>query len=153
MADPHAPSSSLEDVGAANPSDDGALMLTPKLTASREIHPLKCCCGSIECVLLRHNCSVLDGVEKDVYTAARMGQVRCNVSYQNHERAQKQTAPRLLSVRLSQHGFPSLAIFGVATLHRHKRASASAAAQLCCRVCMFDAPSYLASHLTFHMSD
>ncbi|KAI1416082.1 hypothetical protein F5Y13DRAFT_154530 [Hypoxylon sp. FL1857] len=36
--------------------------------------PMKCCCGSVECVFLRHNCSVLASVEKDVHTAARMGQ-------------------------------------------------------------------------------
>ncbi|KAI1453708.1 hypothetical protein F4805DRAFT_469912 [Annulohypoxylon moriforme] len=35
---------------------------------------MKCCCGSVECVFLRHNCSVLASVEKDVHTAARMGQ-------------------------------------------------------------------------------
>ncbi|KAI1773582.1 hypothetical protein F4818DRAFT_449225 [Hypoxylon cercidicola] len=33
-----------------------------------------CCCGSVECLFLRHNCSVLASVEKDVHTAARMGQ-------------------------------------------------------------------------------
>ncbi|KAI1499883.1 hypothetical protein F5X99DRAFT_419664 [Biscogniauxia marginata] len=35
---------------------------------------MKCCCGSLECVFLKHNQSVLDNVEKDVHTAARMGQ-------------------------------------------------------------------------------
>ncbi|KAI0973945.1 hypothetical protein F4678DRAFT_392064 [Xylaria arbuscula] len=35
---------------------------------------LKCCCGSLECVFLRHNNAVLDNVEKDVHQAARMGQ-------------------------------------------------------------------------------
>ncbi|KAI1389374.1 uncharacterized protein F4822DRAFT_436900 [Hypoxylon trugodes] len=35
---------------------------------------MKCCCGSVECIFLRHNCSVLASVEKDVHTAARMGQ-------------------------------------------------------------------------------
>ncbi|KAI1476748.1 hypothetical protein F4774DRAFT_225597 [Daldinia eschscholtzii] len=41
---------------------------------SYEPGPLKCCCGSVECVFLRHNCSVLASVEKDVHNAARMGQ-------------------------------------------------------------------------------
>ncbi|KAI0412646.1 hypothetical protein F5X98DRAFT_316436 [Xylaria grammica] len=36
--------------------------------------PLKCCCGSVECVFLRHNNTILDNVEKDVHQAARMGQ-------------------------------------------------------------------------------
>ncbi|KAI5923142.1 hypothetical protein F4810DRAFT_701369 [Camillea tinctor] len=35
---------------------------------------MKCCCGSLECVYLKHNQSVLDNVEKDVVAAARMGQ-------------------------------------------------------------------------------
>ncbi|KAI1358288.1 hypothetical protein F5Y08DRAFT_345867 [Xylaria arbuscula] len=35
---------------------------------------LKCCCGSLECVYLRHNNTILDNVEKDVHQAARMGQ-------------------------------------------------------------------------------
>lgn len=38
--------------------------------------PLHCCCGSEECVLLRRNCSILESVEKDVHTAAQLGQVR-----------------------------------------------------------------------------
>lgn len=40
-------------------------------------HPeaLQCCCGNTDCVLLKHNCSVLDSVERDVHTAARLGQV------------------------------------------------------------------------------
>ncbi|KAL2015530.1 hypothetical protein VTK56DRAFT_5327 [Thermocarpiscus australiensis] len=35
---------------------------------------LRCCCGREECVFLRHNCSVLLSVERDVHTAAKMGQ-------------------------------------------------------------------------------
>ncbi|KUI55401.1 hypothetical protein VP1G_02826 [Cytospora mali] len=35
---------------------------------------LQCCCGKTDCVFLKHNCSVLDSVEKDVHTAARLGQ-------------------------------------------------------------------------------
>lgn len=42
--------------------------------------PLKCCCGSAECIFLTHNYSVLDSVEKDVVAAARMGKVRLSVS-------------------------------------------------------------------------
>lgn len=37
---------------------------------------LQCCCGNADCDFLRHNCSVLDSVEKDVHTAARLGKVR-----------------------------------------------------------------------------
>lgn len=35
---------------------------------------LRCCCGRDDCVFLRHNCSVLLSVERDVHTAAKMGQ-------------------------------------------------------------------------------
>ncbi|KAK4168485.1 hypothetical protein QBC43DRAFT_118187 [Cladorrhinum sp. PSN259] len=35
---------------------------------------LRCCCGKEECVYLRHNCSVLSSVERDVHAAAKMGQ-------------------------------------------------------------------------------
>jgi len=43
----------------------------------REIEPavIRCCCGQDDCAFLKHNCSVLDNVEKDVHVAARMGQV------------------------------------------------------------------------------
>ncbi|KAI0133915.1 hypothetical protein BJ170DRAFT_575676 [Xylariales sp. AK1849] len=68
MADPHTPT-----IGGAE-ADADALLLTPTTTSNRDVAPLKCCCGSVECLFLRHNCSVLDNVEKDVHTAARMGQ-------------------------------------------------------------------------------
>ncbi|KAK3998083.1 hypothetical protein QBC44DRAFT_278622 [Cladorrhinum sp. PSN332] len=35
---------------------------------------IRCCCGKEECVYLRHNCSVLLSVERDVHAAAKMGQ-------------------------------------------------------------------------------
>jgi hypothetical protein len=37
---------------------------------------LKCCCGRIDCVYLKHNCVALDGLEQEVRTAAQLGQVR-----------------------------------------------------------------------------
>lgn len=42
---------------------------------SAEATSLQCCCGRPDCVFLKHSSSVLDGVEKDVHNAARMGQV------------------------------------------------------------------------------
>lgn len=36
---------------------------------------LRCCCGLADCLLHRKNCSVLEAVEKDVHTAAQLGQV------------------------------------------------------------------------------
>ncbi|KAH8199951.1 hypothetical protein TruAng_005890 [Truncatella angustata] len=58
-------------------ADLGSLMATiAPARDDAEGLPLKCCCGSAECVFLRHSNSILDSVEKDVHTAARMGQVR-----------------------------------------------------------------------------
>lgn len=37
---------------------------------------LRCCCGRNDCAYLRHSCSVLETVEKDVHTAAKLGKVR-----------------------------------------------------------------------------
>lgn len=36
---------------------------------------MRCCCGREDCVYLRHNCTLLKSVERDVHTAAKMGQV------------------------------------------------------------------------------
>jgi hypothetical protein len=36
---------------------------------------LACCCGSPSCVVLRHNSTILDSVESDVFEAAKMGKV------------------------------------------------------------------------------
>ncbi|KAI0189920.1 hypothetical protein EV127DRAFT_96096 [Xylaria flabelliformis] len=63
MADPQLPADSQSD---AIPSQLS--------TSSPETSPLKCCCGSLECIFLRHNNTILDNVEKDVHQAARMGQ-------------------------------------------------------------------------------
>ncbi|KAJ5109738.1 hypothetical protein N7532_002383 [Penicillium argentinense] len=35
---------------------------------------LRCCCGRLDCALLEHNTVALEGVEKDLETAARLGQ-------------------------------------------------------------------------------
>ncbi|KAK4096344.1 hypothetical protein N658DRAFT_511289 [Parathielavia hyrcaniae] len=42
--------------------------------ATSQPDDLRCCCGNEDCVFLKHNCSVLSSVERDVHTAARMGQ-------------------------------------------------------------------------------
>lgn len=39
---------------------------------------LRCCCGRDDCALLEHNNVALEGLEKDLETAARLGQVRLN---------------------------------------------------------------------------
>jgi hypothetical protein len=42
-------------------------------SASTTLH---CCCGRKDCALLEHNNIALEGLEKDLETAARLGQVR-----------------------------------------------------------------------------
>ena len=37
---------------------------------------LRCCCGRNDCTFLQHNNLALEGLEKDLATAARLGQVR-----------------------------------------------------------------------------
>jgi hypothetical protein len=37
---------------------------------------LRCCCGRDDCAFLQHNNMALEGLEKDLATAARLGQVR-----------------------------------------------------------------------------
>jgi hypothetical protein len=36
---------------------------------------LRCCCGRTDCAYLKHNCVALDDLEKEVRTAAQLGQV------------------------------------------------------------------------------
>jgi hypothetical protein len=51
--------------------------VTPTTPVERET---ECCCGRDSCAYLRHNNEALDGLEKDVRTAAQLGQV-CGVLY------------------------------------------------------------------------
>lgn len=37
---------------------------------------LQCCCGRLDCAYLKHNNVALEDLEKDLETAARLGQVR-----------------------------------------------------------------------------
>lgn len=37
---------------------------------------IECCCGRPDCAYLQHNTTALESLEKDVDTAARLGQVR-----------------------------------------------------------------------------
>lgn len=39
-------------------------------------YPLRCCCGRLDCAYLQHNNAALEGLERDVATAAQLGQVR-----------------------------------------------------------------------------
>lgn len=42
---------------------------------------MRCCCGRNDCAYLKHSCSVLETVEKDVHTAAKLGKVRPRSSF------------------------------------------------------------------------
>jgi hypothetical protein len=46
----------------------------PTTTPSSEL--IKCCCGRTDCAFLKHNSSALDDLEREVRTAAQLGQVR-----------------------------------------------------------------------------
>lgn len=48
----------------------------PTTTPSSEV--VKCCCGRTDCAFLKHNSSALDDLEKEVRTAAQLGQVRAS---------------------------------------------------------------------------
>lgn len=50
-------------------------------THSRTAVSLRCCCGREDCALLEHNHVALEGLEKDLETAARLGQVRERVFF------------------------------------------------------------------------
>lgn len=52
----------------------------PRISSSPEAPPLRCCCGRSECAYLQHNNAVLEGLERDVATAAQLGQV-CRLSF------------------------------------------------------------------------
>lgn len=42
--------------------------------SSSSLVALHCCCGRVDCLFLRRNCSIFKSVEKDVHTAAQLGQ-------------------------------------------------------------------------------
>lgn len=56
-----------------HPHISGALNIPTHSSASTT---LRCCCGRDKCALLEHNNVALEGLEKDLETAARLGQVR-----------------------------------------------------------------------------
>lgn len=56
------------------PSQTEGHIPTHSLASSRA--DLHCCCGREECAFLRNNHDALEGLEKDLETAARLGQVR-----------------------------------------------------------------------------
>ncbi|KAI9855479.1 MAG: hypothetical protein M1824_006075 [Vezdaea acicularis] len=69
-------SHSLGQIEAVEPS--GLLHAMPHPSDNDIPHPaisdLKCCCGRTDCAFLKHNNVALEGLEKDVQTAAQLGQ-------------------------------------------------------------------------------
>ncbi|KAF5679781.1 hypothetical protein FHETE_672 [Fusarium heterosporum] len=49
-------------------------MERPDLNPEAHLPEMTCCCGRIDCALLKKNCTILETVEKDVHTAAQLGQ-------------------------------------------------------------------------------
>lgn len=41
----------------------------------------RCCCGKDDCAFLRYNGTLLEGLERDVQTAAQLGQVCTGCSF------------------------------------------------------------------------
>lgn len=77
----HRPSGAMGGaVAAATATATATAMATVATTASKP-DDLQCCCGRQECAFLRHNCSVLLSVERDVHVAAKMGQVCCSAAH------------------------------------------------------------------------
>jgi len=46
---------------------------------------MKCCCGRPDCAYLEHNNTALGGLERDLETAARLGQVRASIAIVSRE--------------------------------------------------------------------
>jgi hypothetical protein len=62
---------SLESLLAAQSERHQPETLIPRSPTS----DLRCCCGQADCVVLKHNSAQLHGLERNVQTAAQMGQV------------------------------------------------------------------------------
>jgi hypothetical protein len=60
---------------AAEVEDLEALIGRIPVCCSTTTPELRCCCGRTECAYLKHNCVALDDLEKEVRTAAQLGQV------------------------------------------------------------------------------
>ncbi|EPE04507.1 hypothetical protein F503_03569 [Ophiostoma piceae UAMH 11346] len=63
--------------GCSSPGP-GSRSSTPRPGAQSQhqqpLGSLRCCCGQTGCIYLKHNCTVLESVENDVRTAAKLGQ-------------------------------------------------------------------------------
>ncbi|KAL4743042.1 hypothetical protein BDV11DRAFT_202260 [Aspergillus similis] len=61
----------ISEEGGAGAFINGYIPTHSSATSRADLH---CCCGQRECVFLQHNHDALEGLEKDLETAARLGQ-------------------------------------------------------------------------------
>ncbi|KJZ72434.1 hypothetical protein HIM_08103 [Hirsutella minnesotensis 3608] len=72
---------------------------------------LNCCCGRIECAFLKKNCSILETVEKDVHTAAQLGQallVRHEAYMADAERDRLELTARIERLESDKHNLEAV---------------------------------------------
>lgn len=70
---------SQEDLTRLDHTTDGNNIPAPESSnenAELSMTTLRCCCGRPGCAYLEHNNAALGGLERDLETAARLGQVR-----------------------------------------------------------------------------
>lgn len=75
---------SHEDLTRLDPrTDDNHIPAAASSNGNAEtpMQSMKCCCGRSDCAFLVHNDTALGGLEKDLETAARLGQVRVAVCW------------------------------------------------------------------------
>ena len=73
---PHSAGENLSPDGGRRRRELAAATGIPTYSAETTSANLRCCCGRFDCALLEHNVVALEGLEKDLETAARLGQVR-----------------------------------------------------------------------------
>ncbi|KAK1971622.1 hypothetical protein LY78DRAFT_76396 [Colletotrichum sublineola] len=62
-----------DDARLRAPDDEMADFIQTPAARPDDGPRIQCCCGRTDCAYLRHSCSILETVEKDVHTAAKMG--------------------------------------------------------------------------------
>ncbi|KAK3388499.1 hypothetical protein B0T20DRAFT_425595, partial [Sordaria brevicollis] len=73
----HTTAEPVAELVPQNPSSPAAAMESNgnnSAQGAQQSPAMRCCCGREDCVYLRHNCTLLKSVERDVHTAAKMGQ-------------------------------------------------------------------------------
>jgi hypothetical protein len=71
-------STSIDTRSGRIPDDLNVMTSSNGLRPSSSDGKLQCCCGRPECAYLENNNTILGGIERDLETAARLGQVRAH---------------------------------------------------------------------------